>query len=47
MDGEFIGMQLLSYMYVELKLLGPKLDSGIDLDKEYEVALDMFQQPAK
>jgi hypothetical protein len=30
-----------------LKQLDPKLDSGIDLDKEYEAALEMFRQEGK
>jgi len=47
MDGEFTGMQLLSYMYVGLKQLDPELDSGIDLEKEYEAALDMFRQESQ
>ena len=41
--GDFTGMQLLSYMYVGLKEIEPGLDSGIDLGKEYQQALALFQ----
>ncbi len=42
LDGEFSGLQLLSYMYVGLKQIDPQVDAGIDLEKEYNAALDMF-----
>ena len=44
MEGKFTGMQLLSYMFVGLKQIDPKLDSGIDLENEYQAALEMFNQ---
>jgi tetratricopeptide (TPR) repeat protein len=43
MPGDFTGMQLLSYMYVGLKQMEPGIDTGIDLEKEYQVALNIFQ----
>lgn len=44
LNGEFSGLQLLSYMYVGLKQIDPQVDAGIDLEKEYNAALDMFNQ---
>lgn len=45
--GEFTGMQLLSYMYVGLKQMDPSMDTGIDLEKEYRMALGMFNKPSR
>ncbi len=42
MPGEFTGMQLLSYMYVGFQQIDPMLDVGIDLAKEYDVAVAMY-----
>lgn len=46
LPGEFTGMQLLSYMHVGLKQVEPSMDTGIDLDKEYRMALGMFNGPS-
>jgi tetratricopeptide (TPR) repeat protein len=42
LDGEFSGLQLLSYMYVGLKRMEPNRDFGIDLGQEYEAALKLY-----
>jgi tetratricopeptide (TPR) repeat protein len=44
MPGDFTGMQLLSYMYVGLKQIEPGVDTGIDLEKEYRSALELFEK---
>lgn len=44
LDGEFTGLQLVSYMYVGLKRIDPNQDVGIDLDKEYAAALKLFEE---
>ncbi len=41
LDGEFSGLQLLSYMHVGAKLFSPEADTGSGLDREYEVAKGM------
>lgn len=41
MDGDFSGLQLVSYMFVGLRQLAPELDPGIDLSKEYQEALKL------
>jgi tetratricopeptide (TPR) repeat protein len=46
-QGEFTGLQLLSYMFVGLKQINPPLDPGIDFEKEYQAALDLFDQKAR
>jgi hypothetical protein len=46
MEGEFTGMQLLAYMFVGLKQIDPSLDPGIDFEKEYQAALDLFERKA-
>jgi tetratricopeptide (TPR) repeat protein len=38
-EGIFTGLQLVSYMYVGFKRIEPKKDIGIDLSKEYDMAL--------
>jgi tetratricopeptide (TPR) repeat protein len=43
MPGDFTGMQLLSYMYVGLKQMEPGIDTGIDLEKEYRRAMELFR----
>lgn len=45
--GEFTGMQLMSYMFVGLKQINPDLDPGIDIEKEYQGALDLFNLKQK
>ena len=47
MDGEFTGMQLMSYMFVGLKQINPDLNSGIDLETEYKAALGLYNQKPK
>ena len=44
MQGKFSGLQLVSYMYVGLKQMGPAIDAGIDLSKEYEAAMSLFKK---
>ena len=43
LDGEFTGLQLVSYMYVGFKKIAPDRDVGIDLSKEYNAALKLFE----
>jgi tetratricopeptide (TPR) repeat protein len=42
LPGVFTGLQLVSYMYVGFKKIAPEQDIGIDLAKEYEMALQLF-----
>jgi tetratricopeptide (TPR) repeat protein len=44
MPGEFTGLQLLAYMYVGLKQIEPSMDTGIDLEKEYLRAMELFKE---
>ena len=44
MPGDFSGLQLVSLMYVGMKLFDPKADFGIDLSKEYDAALRLFEK---
>ncbi|SRR6056297_167559 len=44
LPGKFTGMQLVSYMFVGLKELDPNLDPGINLEDEYNLALEMFNK---
>jgi hypothetical protein len=48
LPGKFSGMQLVSYMYVVFRHLAPDEDAGIDLAKEYEAAMLLFdgKQPS-
>ena len=41
MPGQFSGLQLVSIMYTAFKQIDPKMDSGIDLQREYDAALAM------
>ncbi len=41
LDGEFTGLQLLSYMHVGMKMFSPEADTGSGLDREYEIAKGM------
>ena len=43
LGGEFTGLQLVSYMYVGIKRIDPNQDVGIDLAKEYSMALKLFE----
>lgn len=38
LDGEFTGLQLLSYMHVGTKMFSPEADTGSGLDREYDLA---------
>jgi tetratricopeptide (TPR) repeat protein len=38
MQGEFTGLQLISYMYVGFKVIAPEQNVGIDLSREYNAA---------
>jgi tetratricopeptide (TPR) repeat protein len=39
LEGIFTGLQLVSYMFVGFQHIAPNMDVGIDLSKEYEMAL--------
>jgi tetratricopeptide (TPR) repeat protein len=41
LDGDFTGLQLLSYMHVGMKMVSPNADTGSGLDREYEIAKGM------
>ena len=41
LEGDFSGLQLLSYMHVGMDLLSPGVESGSGLQKEYEIAKGM------
>jgi len=43
MDGTFTGLQLVSYMYVGFRQIDSSMNIGIDLSKEYQEALRMFE----
>jgi tetratricopeptide (TPR) repeat protein len=43
MAGKFSGLQLLAYLYVGVKAMNPKLDPGIDFEKEYAAAIRVVQ----
>jgi hypothetical protein len=38
LNGDFSGLQLLSYMHVGMALFDPTVDSGSGLQREYEIA---------
>ncbi len=41
LDGDFSGLQLLSYMHVGMKLFDPNVNTSSGLDREYEIAKKM------
>jgi tetratricopeptide (TPR) repeat protein len=41
LDGEFTGLQLLSYMHAGVKMFSPEADTASGLDREYELAKGM------
>ncbi len=43
MQGEFTGLQLISYMYVGFKIIAPEQNVGIDLSREYNAARQFLQ----
>lgn len=47
LPGKFSGLHLVSYMYVGFKKIAPEADPGIDLSKEYESALSLFNSKDK
>ncbi len=47
LPGTFTGLQLVSYMYVGFKTIDPDQDIGIDLSREYEAALRLFEDREK
>lgn len=46
LPGVFTGLQLVSYMYVGFKQIAPEQNIGVDLSKEYEEALKLFNKKA-
>lgn len=42
LEGDFSGLQLLSYMHVGMALLDPSVDCGSGLQREYEIAKGMI-----
>jgi len=49
LEGEFTGFQMVCYEYVGFKMFEPTMDIGIDLQKEYDAALKMYnmKKPAE
>jgi hypothetical protein len=43
-DKKFSGRHLLAYMYTAFKEFEPDMDTGIDLDKEYEQAKELYEK---
>lgn len=41
LEGDFSGLQLLSYMHVGLKMFDPRIDPGTGLDTEYQMAASL------
>lgn len=44
MKGSFSGLQLFSFMYVGFRIIDPTIDAGMDISREYEEALRLFEQ---
>jgi hypothetical protein len=44
MPGKFSGLQLVSLMYVGLKLTAPEQNYGFDLAAEYKTAKELFEK---
>jgi putative SOS response-associated peptidase YedK len=44
MPGKFSGMHLVSIMYAAFKQIDPTMDSGVDLQREYDAAMAMQNQ---
>jgi len=44
MKGEFTGIQLVSYMYVGFKMIDGNINTGADLENEYQSALNLFRR---
>jgi len=49
LEGKFTGFQLVCYEYVGFKMFEPTMDIGMDLQKEYDAALKMYnmKKPAE
>ena len=46
MPGKFSGIELLAWLFVGMKDIAPEADSGIELRREYDIAMDMFKPRA-
>jgi tetratricopeptide (TPR) repeat protein len=46
-EGDFTGLQLLSYMWVTWKIVAPEMNTGFDLKREYEAALELQKRMQK
>ena len=46
LPGQFSGLHLLCYEYVAFKQFAPGQDIGIDLSKEYRIAMSLFEEKA-
>ena len=44
LPGKFSGMHLVSIMYAAFKQIDPTMDSGVDLQREYDAAMAMQKQ---
>lgn len=44
LPGEFSGLQVVCMMHVGLKKINPEMDSGMDIDKEYDAALALYRR---
>lgn len=42
--GDFTGLHIACMMHVGLKKMDPKMESGMDLEKEYKAALELFKR---
>ena len=43
MPGKFSGIELLAWLFVGMKDLAPEADPGIEMQREYDIAMDMFR----
>ncbi len=39
LSGDFVGLQLVCYLYVAFQIIAPGTDVGFDLSHEYQIAL--------
>ena len=47
LPGKFTAIQLMAYLYVGLKQTDPDLDPGVNLDNEYKLAHEIFNNGTK
>lgn len=47
LPGTFSGLHLVSLMYTGMKRIEPNTDAGIDLSKEFEAAVKLFDDPRR